>query len=397
MKLFRVYRKVLKKNLPVIFAYMVILYAIILVMIFQVRSNANSYEEDRITVVLINEDVTNEFTRGLKQYLGERVNLIDNSLYSGNIQSALFYQTADYIIKLPKGFYEELYNYENDKGPVIYKYTAASTYAGKVMDKILKEYCDWWLAYREMYPDMSEQEILEKVTETMNMQSSLLYSNRLQISASQKNMYYFFNYASYSIMGIIGMGVVSALLLLGKSKVYERTAVSPVAKSQIELELLLYNTGFAVLIWAAHVLGAMALFHESFFTWTGFFMCMNTFALSMVSVGISYLMLCFVNSRGGIGIFVNLIVFAMCFISGTFIPQYLLDTNVRSAAVFIPVFWYIRANDLINETGALSLLTLTDTLTDLIRLIGTQYLFAVMFFCAAMFITKQRGETVIGG
>ncbi len=206
-------------------------------------------------------------------------------------------------------------------------------------------------------------------------------------------MHYFFDYISYSIMGLIGMGVVTALFSMNRQGAYDRILVSPITKWQAEMELLILNIGFAALIWALHILASMSLFEGSFYTWNGVFLCINTFALAMASVGLSYLLRCFVNSRNAVGVFINLIVIGMCFISGTFIPQYLLDQTIRSAAVFTPVYWYIQANDMINESGMLS----ASAVSGLIRSFGTQLIFAVMFFCAALFITKQREETTIGG
>lgn len=389
MKLFNVYIKVMKRHLPMIAVYMLVLYAIIMVMIFQVKSS-NTYEEDRVSVLLINEDSENEFMNGLRQYLGSRLNLIEEQRYGGAIQSALFYQTADYVSQIPEGFYEKL---KNEGNASIYQYTASSSYAAAYVDKIIRDYCSWWISYQDAHPEFSEEELCKAVLLKMETQGSMTYYNQLQISENRENMYYYFNYVSYSIMGIIAMGVVTALFFLNKSVVYKRTIASPVSKGQLEMELLLYNVVFAFIVWALHILVGMLMFKESIFTGTGLFMCMNTFALAMSSVGMSYLLLCFTNSQNVIGIFANLIIFGMCFISGTFIPQYLLDKFMRSAAAFTPVSWYIQSNDMINETGALTL----STVSQLLRSIGMQYVFAVMFYCVALFVTKQREEALRGG
>lgn len=392
MRLFSAYTKVMKRHLPAIIIYMLVLYGIIMVMVFQVRSS-NTYEEDKITVLFMNEDVENEFIQGLKQYLGEQVNLKEERQYEGTIQSALFYQTVDYVVKIPEGFYEKLESSAEKKDAVLYQYTTTTSYAAIFADKAITDYCNWWRTYKEVYPKLSEREIRTKVLEQMGIQGELTYYNQLQISESRENMYYYFNYASYSIMGIIAMGVVTALFFLNKSSVYKRTIVAPVSKGQLEMELLLYNVAFAAAIWLLHIIGGMMMFKDSFFTLTGFLMCMNTFAFAIMAVGISYLLICFVNSQNVIGIFVNLVVFGMCFISGTFIPQYLLDKFIRAAAVFTPVSWYIQANDMINETGALTL----STVSKLFVTIGMQYVFAVMFYCVALAVTKQREETMLGG
>ncbi len=390
MKLFSAYVKVVKKYMPMTLLYMLVLYSVIMVTIFQVKDN-RTYEEDKITVAFINKDADSAFIRGLKEYLGERVKLVDGELQEGEILGALFYQMVDYVVEIPEGFYETLNS--GGMGAALYKYTASDSYAETVVDLTLKEYCNWWLACRESYPDMTEQEISVKVLGTLKVQGGLTFYNQPMTGETQRTMHYFFDYASYSIMGIIGMGVVTALFAMKRSGVYDRILVSPVTKAQAELELLILNIGFALLIWALHILAAISLFEKSLYTWNGVFLCINAFALAMASVGLSYLLRCFVNSRNVVGVFINLIVIGMCFVGGTFIPQYLLDQAIRSAAVFTPVYWYIQANDMINEAGALS----TATVLGLIRSFGTQLVFAVMFFCVALFITKQREEMTIGG
>lgn len=390
MKLFSSYVRVIRKYMPTTLLYMLVLYSVIMVTIFQVKDN-RTYEKNKITVALINKDADSAFIRGLEEYLGERVNLVEEDSWEGEILSALFYQTVDYVVEIPEGFYETLNSSSTETA--LYKYTASDSYAETVVDLTLKEYCNWWLACLESYPEMAEQEISAKVLSTLKMQGGLTFYNQPMTGETQRTMHYFFDYASYSIMGIIGMGVVTALFAMKRPGVYDRILVSPVTKAQAELELLILNIGFALLIWALHVLAAISLFEKSLYTWNGIFLCINAFALAMASVGLSYLLRCFVNSRNVVGVFINLIVIGMCFVGGTFIPQYLLDQAIRSAAVFTPVYWYIQANDMINEAGVLS----TAIILGLIRSIGTQLFFAVTFFCAALFITKQREEMTIGG
>ncbi len=392
MKLFSAYTKVIRKHMPTILLYMLVLYGVIMVTVFQVK-DSHTYEDDKITVAFLNEDADSAFLSGLKEYLGTRVKLVNSAPQGSQIRSALFYQTVDYVVEIPEGFYRSLNSKEGRLEAVLYKYTASDSYEESVVDQTLKEYCNWWLAYRESFPDMGEQEISAKVLSILKMQGGLTFYNQLAVSEKQRTMHYFFDYISYSIMGLIGMGVVTALFSMNRQGAYDRILVSPITKWQAEMELLILNIGFAALIWALHILAAMSLFEESFYTWNGVFLCINTFALAMASVGLSYLLRCFVNSRNAVGVFINLIVIGMCFISGTFIPQYLLDQTIRSAAVFTPVYWYIQANDMINESGMLS----ASAVSGLIRSFGTQLIFAVMFFCAALFITKQREETTIGG
>ena len=190
MKLFNVYIKVMKRHLPMIAVYMLVLYAIIMVMIFQVKSS-NTYEEDRVSVLLINEDSENEFMNGLRQYLGSRLNLIEEQRYGGAIQSALFYQTADYVSQIPEGFYEKL---KNEGNASIYQYTASSSYAAAYVDKIIRDYCSWWISYQDAHPEFSEEELCKAVLLKMETQGSMTYYNQLQISENRENMYYYFNY-----------------------------------------------------------------------------------------------------------------------------------------------------------------------------------------------------------
>ncbi len=391
MQLFSVYTKVLKKHLPVILIYMIVLCTIILIMIYQVK-DSNSYEDDRITVAVINHDRNSIFVQELKKMLEERVNLVDLGFYDGNIQSALFYQTVDYVVVIPEGFYEKLCDKETYEKAKLEKYTEASSYAECAVDMILKEYCDWWRSYFEENPQMSEEEICDKVDRLIEKRSNLVYYNQLQISEEQKKMYYYFDYTSFSIMGVVGMGMLSALFFLKKTSVYSRTITAPVSKGQIELELVAFNTMYAAIIWLLHIFLAIILFRVSFFSWKGFLLCMNTFALTIAAVGLSYLLLCFLNNANNIGVIVNLIVFCMCFISGTFIPQYLLEKSISGVAVFTPVYWYIRANDMINEMGIPTL----SALEDLLKSFGIQFIFAAMFFCVAFFVTKQK-ELMAGG
>jgi len=115
-------------------------------------------------------------------------------------------------------------------------------------------------------------------------------------------------------------------------------------------------------------------------------MSVNIIVLAIASMGMAYVAAQFVKTKNGIGVILNLMILVLCFISGTFIPQYLLGDTAEAIAAFTPTYWYIRGNDLILELQYFE----PEILLEIGKCFAIQFAFAIALFCLSLVIERQK-------
>ena len=81
---------------------------------------------------------------------------------------------------------------------------------------------------------------------------------------------------------------------------------------------------------------------------------LNSFILSMVIAVLAVLISSFEPKDNILSLITQVAGLGMSFFCGVFIPLEVLSGKVAAAARFLPVYWYIRANNMIAETEAYS-------------------------------------------
>ena len=77
----------------------------------------------------------------------------------------------------------------------------------------------------------------------------------------------------------------------------------------------------------------------------------------------------------------------MSFISGAFVPQFLLGESILKIARFFPVYWFVLVNNMTNSQGYEAF-----DMTKLIQSFGMQFLFFLVFSVGAAAISKVRTD-----
>ena len=93
---------------------------------------------------------------------------------------------------------------------------------------------------------------------------------------------------------------------------------------------------------------AFLLFGKSLFNIGGVYYAINTLIYTLVCVAISFLAGNLTKSRGAQAAIVNVLSLGLSFISGVFVPQAMLGEPVLKIARFLPTYWYVRGNHLID-------------------------------------------------
>ena len=113
-----------------------------------------------------------------------------------------------------------------------------------------------------------------------------------------------------------------------------------------------------------------------------------TLCLLTVSIGLTYLGGNLFDSSATMGAFSNVVSLGFSFLGGIFVPLEFLGETMRNVAKFTPTYWYVRANDAVT-----SIKTFADIdMGELGLACGVQLLFAAVFFCVGLAVSKYKRE-----
>ena len=114
---------------------------------------------------------------------------------------------------------------------------------------------------------------------------------------------------------------------------------------------------------------------------------LNSFVYLLVGASITYFASSFAISDDVAHMIGNTIGLGMSFLCGGFVPQSMLSDGVLRAARFLPMYWYLRSNNMLagfsNDTYDLNLYWTA---------IGIQLLFAGAFLTFALVVSRLRRQ-----
>ena len=119
MTVFKCYMKILKKNIGLVSIYLVIFFSIAMALQASAKKDhLEDFEKTRIDLAIADQD-DSTLSHALTDYLKTIHNVYEISAEPTVMQEELFYRNAEYIVQIPKNFYETCIVDEN---PLSQKY-----------------------------------------------------------------------------------------------------------------------------------------------------------------------------------------------------------------------------------------------------------------------------------
>lgn len=387
MKVFSTYYKIIKKNALGIFMYLGIFLVVTVLLTKQNSSKeANSFEVTKIDMTLINDDKESPLIGGLIEYLKDYVDFVEVKNEKENLQDALFFRETEYVVRIPEGFYDD---FLKNGTMQIEKFGVEDSYSIIYMDTLINKYLNTFKIYKDLLPDLSEDKILEYVKEDISKETTVQLGKKVHLEDGNSLMIYFFNMASYSLLGVLIAGTAKVMSIFLQKDIRQRNQSSPVKARILNGKLILGNYLFSLVIYIVHVIVAIILFKESFFTERGLLMSFNMFVFNLAVLSIGILVSVLVKNKNAQTAAANTISLGMCFVSGAFVPQELLGTTVKQIASFTPGYWYVKANVDINNLTNFSF----GNLESIVYSMAIQLGFALAITSVTLFLTRQRALT----
>ena len=376
MIVFKTFFKILKKSIVPIIMYTVML-IIFGAFNMQTSEKQANFVADKPDLVIINNDKEEGITKGLIDYLKENCNIKD-IVGQEELDDALFYRELNYIIYIPENFRED---FLNGKAPKI-EIKSTGDYQSSLAEMILKKYINIADTYRGIF---EETDIIEKTKETLAKNAEIEVVTKLDTTSLEKSAFYY-NFASYSLLA--GCVYVISLILSSfkTEQINKRTAISSMNYKKYNLQLLIANGIFAILLWIFYIILSIVLLGEIMFTAHGAVYIINSLVFTLCALSIAFLIGTLVRNKEAINGIVNVVALGSSFLCGAFVPMEWLPDSVLSVAHALPTYWYIKTNEVVKTLETVNI----ETLKPLFINMGIVLAFTLAFIVITNIVASKK-------
>ena len=335
MTIFKTYWKIVKKNIGIIILYTVML---LVFGTMNLKANKNSFEfiSSKPDIIIVNNS-SGIITDNLISYLKTNAN-VKNITDENDIDDAVFFRDANYVIYIPKDFETKL---ESGK-EVNIDIKTNNSYDSYIASELLNRYLDVFSKYMNLYNDKILA--IQKLDNTLNKKADVVIENKTNLNSKTS---LFYNFSSYSIMAIVIYIICLVLSSFNDEKISKRTSVSGMNYKTFNNYLYISSFSFTFIIFIVYLILSFLILKSSILNINGILYGLNMFIFFIVSFTMAILISNLVKSKGAISGVVNVISLGSAFLCGAFIPVKYMPSFALKIAHIFPTFYFIDNNEYI--------------------------------------------------
>lgn len=378
MQVYKTFFAIVRRNLGMVIMYGCIFLAIsAMLSVVMPGQTTPQFEDTKVPVTVIDRDQS-VLSTALTEYLYERQKPAPLADDDTAMQDALYRRNTEYILFLPQGFGDALL--QGDL-PLLDTVQVPGSYSAAYVDSQLQGYLNTLRAY--LAAGYAPQDAATHTHDDLQAQVSVTLSQGAVKSVP--SVYYFFQFLCYGLSMVMIFGMSPVLLAFNRKEISVRLNASALPLRRRNLELGRASLTFAGIAFAVFLLAALVMYRAQMLS-IGIALCiLNGLAFLVFSTALALLVGMVSKNSNMISAIANVVVLAMCFLGGVYVPVTLLSPGMQSAARLIPTFWYIQAVD-----GALEYAAAGTSLSAVWQGIGMQLLFALALFSASVLISRQK-------
>lgn len=335
MTIFKTYWKIVKKNIGIIILYTVML---LVFGTMNLKANKNSFEfiSSKPDIIIVNNS-SGIITDNLISYLKTNAN-VKNITDENDIDDAVFFRDANYVIYIPKEFENKI---ENGKEFNI-DIKTNNSYDSYIASELLNKYLDVFSKYMNLYNDKILA--IQKLDNTLNKKADVVIENKTSLNSKTS---LFYNFSSYSIMAIVIYIICLVLSSFNDEKISKRTSVSGMNYKTFNNYLYISSFTFTFIIFIVYLILSFLILKISILNINRILYSLNMFIFFIVSFTMAILISNLVKSKGAISGVVNVISLGSAFLCGAFIPVKYMPSFALKIAHIFPTFYFIDNNEYI--------------------------------------------------
>jgi ABC-2 type transport system permease protein len=387
MQVFKVYFKVIRSNRGQLIMY-VMIFLLMTVLVSAFYSNMTApqtafFSASKPKAAIINEDGQSALITGFTEYFSEHVSLQSMDDKNDALKDALFFHSVEYAVKIPKGFTEAFMKGEN----VSLEAAGTPDSANAVFLQTLVDRYFATAALYVKYGKGNDQAGLARLVRTdLGKTAPMRVESSAPVRPNEGQYLYVFNYLSYTLFAVLILGVTTFMLTFNETDLKRRNICAPIRSASMNLQMFLANMVFGVVCWALMAGLGVAIYFREMLSLQGLWLCLNALVFMIACLGISFLLGTLIKKRNAQAPLQNTLTLAFSFLSGAFVPQFMLGKTVLTIASFTPNYWYIKSNHAIAALSSFSLGNIAPVLNNMLIVLG----FGAAALLVAMAISKKR-------
>lgn len=380
MRVFKLFFQLARHEWKMIVLYIAMAFSIFLIM-SSFSDSSTSYTPQQVRAVIFDHD-DSDLSHVVDSYLEDHFTRVD--IQSENeIEDALFYQTCDLVIIIPEDFEESFVNGAAKLDIRYHNYQYVT-----IGQNLINNYMNSLNRYYKVFDQLSFSDLNEKIISLEEKQASI---NILEESGSNNIsiLTTYFNFFSYSILTILLCTIGYCIISLRDVKTHLRMMVSSLSSTKLTFQMVLASVVFALMIDVVFYVGIFILDPLVFTSKEGWTMVINGILFTTTMTVFAMMVSMLVSSRisknkaqeilTGFSIVAGL---AVSFLSGAFVPQFLIDDILLKVASFTPSYWFIKTNDLLSQSNY--------SFSDVFYNMGILVLFMTVFILLCVVIEKKK-------
>lgn len=385
MPVFRAYRKIIEKNIPLLIIYIIVFICIALSVMNSRNeaSKAENFTEARARMAFLDEADSSPLTEGLKAYLSRYAEDVNVEHDTVSLQDALFFQEIDYILRIPEGFTE---NFLSGKPVMLEKTSKPDSAASVYLDMHVNTFLNTAGFYLANVPGISQQELVVRVLSDLSNEVETEVMSFDIDADTGEIICSFFDYMSYVLLNLLILGVSTFMIVFNQQDIRRRNLCSPVSLREQNMQMLLGNFAYAIVCWGLMMVFGFVMYGKVMLSRQVRFMVLNSFVFTLVCLSISFLVGSLLKSRNALSAVTNVLSLGMCFASGVFVPRYLIGEKVLAFARIFPTYWYVLFNDEIINISDIT----PETFRPFLGYLGMELGIGVAVLAVSMAVIKQK-------
>jgi len=387
MQVFKVYFKIIKANMSQMLIYLIVFLGVsLLYSTFATTKNEESFSQTKTNVAFINLDENTALLTGFKEYLSKNVNFIDVENNEEKLQDALFFRDVEYIVTIPVNFTS---NFLQGKPVELQKTIVPSSTTRMYVDMAINKYFNMARVYVNNIPGITAETLVKEVAKGASFETAVQLKSFQHKKQNNELTVASFNYIAYSLFSMLILGVSSISMVFNNKNLKRRNLCSPMKNKTFNLQLIMGNLVFAFICYGVMAGFGFILNRENMMSYNGLLLCINGLVFTIAALSISYLVGLLIKNRNAQSAIANVLALGFSFTSGVFIPQELLSDKALAIASFTPIYWYVKANNVIGTLSNFSFDNLSEVFTYMLIELG----FAMAIFSVALVVSKQNRIT----
>lgn len=386
MQVFNGYIKVLKKSIPILLIYFGV-FMVIMFLFTNSGSNTTSdtFKATKVPTAFINKDKDSALAADFKKYLGDYCEFVDVGTDKEELEDALFIRKVEYIITIDEGFEQR---FLEGKVVAVDKRSVPDSQNSFYVDNAINTYFNTLKIYKDTMPNASLSELCKLTKDTLKESATVNLIQEKEAADATDHYHVFFNFLSYLLVAGFISCIGSIMLVFNDINIRRRNTVAPISNKRINIQMMLANFIFAFIFFVIMIIIGIAM-SPSKVTNIGLGLnILNSFAFLFSALAMSYIVGLTAKSENVLTAIATVTSLGLAFVSGAFVPQYLISDTVIKVAKFTPNYWFVYTNDRIADITTFT----NENVRELLGYMGIQILFAAALFSIALVVSKKRSQ-----